>query len=265
MNPSTTTPSYRIIPVPRASSRLADLVAKSRSARLHALQTDPDSFVATHRVESALPLSVWKNRLTNPDTTVLACVSTCADDTDDDVQLLLEREWIALAAVRGPLHQAEYYATPAMGLVPPACPAAETRWHVYDVYTLPSHRGRGLAKRIVAACIRLALSLSRASPFSSAPQMEDDTDVITQHDADKNVTTHARIRLFTDPRTPWLVTMYTNLGFVAAGHVTLHEAVCANGLQESIPPDTRATRELDARWHTRRGLALERVVGLGDG
>ncbi|KAJ4370936.1 hypothetical protein N0V86_008630 [Didymella sp. IMI 355093] len=275
-----TAPTYRIIRVPRASPRLAELVTKSRTTRLHALETDATSFLAQHAVEAALPLETWHRRFSNPETTILACVATSEDtresasggsdtavspddeyqngDGDADVTLLLQRQWVAVAALRGPMRYEDYYATPDMGLPIPANPQAEARWHVYDLYTLPSHRGRGLAGKLVNACVAAALEGSRNQP---ADELGSELDISKPATMETTVR-KARIRLFMNPATTWLVAMYEALGFQAAGAVTLEEGFRANCLDESIPGGTRESVEGRAKWHTRFGLAMERVVPL---
>ncbi|KAF3043744.1 hypothetical protein E8E12_009371 [Didymella heteroderae] len=254
------TTTYRIIRVPRASPRLADLVTKSRATRLHILKTDPTALLAQHAVEEALPLEVWHKRFTHPEITVLVCVATPSTTTDvsaplgstniasntgipdhETTTLLLEREWVAVAALRGPVTYEDYYVTPDMGLPVPVDPETEARWHVFDLYTAPPHRGKGLARKLVTACIATAVAR-------------------TQHPDATQPLRKARIRLFMNPANAWLIRVYESMGFKAEGKVTLEEGFRVNCLDESIPAGTSETEEGRARWHTRFGLAMERVV-----
>ncbi|KAH6612029.1 hypothetical protein C7974DRAFT_323471 [Boeremia exigua] len=230
------TPIYRVIRVPRDSPRLPDLAAKSRAARLHALHTDPTSFLSQHATESALPPTVWQTRLSHPETAILIAVATCSPSAADDETVLLDSEWAGFAAVRGPMKYADYYVSPDQGLPVPRNPHEEARWHVYDVYTLPAHRGRGLAKW-------LAKGLGAEGPGAEGLELK-----------------QARIRLFVDPRNAWVVKVYEGLGFRAAGSATLEEGFRANMLEESIPRDTRVNAEVERLWHARFGLAMERIV-----
>ncbi len=260
---------YKIICVPRASPRLADLVIKSRSTRLHALETDPTSFLSQHAIESALPLSVWHKRLSNPETTILACVATTTTTGNnvDDETTLLEGQWVGFAAVRGPMKYSDYYVTPDMNLPIPENPHVEARWHVYDLYTLPAHRGRGLAKLLVNACIDTAVQYTRLLALS--PRAYEGLRTDNGGGGDSSVSTDeklqfARIRLFMDPKNAWLITVYENLGFRGAGRVTLEEGFRANALDESVPDDTRVNEEMERLWHARFGVAMEQVVGIGE-
>ena len=280
------TPTYRIIRVPNVSSQLAELVTKSRTTRLHALKTDPTAFLARHDVEEALPMEVWHKRLTNPDITVLVCVATHDSsltapsttsidankkgvDEEEQVRALLEGEWIAVAALRSMKYE-EYYASPGMCLPVPEHPEAEARWHVFDLYTLPSHRGRGIAKQLVKACIATALSYSKGSSsqhrFSKDSSFQGASQPLTPSgpsEKSKSVpVSKARIRLFMNPKNVWLIKVYEGMGFVAAGKVTLTEGFRANCMDESLPVGTEETEEGRAKWHTRFGMAMEQVVDL---
>ncbi|KAF2035130.1 hypothetical protein EK21DRAFT_96910 [Setomelanomma holmii] len=78
----------------------------------------------------------------------------------------------------------------------------------------------------------------------------------------------ARMRLFVNPKTTWLVAAYRQGGFQDSGMVTLREGFIANGMDESIPSDTTSTPELRVQWETRYGLAMEKIIeivqSLGD-
>lgn len=281
-------PTYKVIRVPRASPRLAELVAKSRTARLHALETDPTAFLSQHATESALPLSVWKKRLCDPEITVLACIAiyptkpaltsssnnttSLLDDqtAPDDITLLLTSEWVGFAAVRGPMTYDDYYVTPDMGLPVPDYPDEEMRWHVFDLYTLPQHRGRGLARKLVGECV--AVAVEGSSTLTPSALNEEPGGALNGSSAlsskldgvelSGGEVKQARIRLFMNPKNPWLVTMYESLGFRAVGKVTLEEGFRANRLDESVPENTRENEELERVWHTRFGLAMERIESV---
>lgn len=245
--------AYRLIRVPRASPRLAELVTKYRAMKLHALKTDPASLGAKHDIEAALPFSVWTKRLSNPEATILVCIATGnTTDNQDPIMDLMDNKWVGLATIRGPMKYEDYYVNPDMGLPVPAVPEAERRWHIYDLYTLPEHRGQGLARNMVKECVAIAVE-------STASQCADNETTACPDGLEVNA---ARIRLFMNPKHAWLLTMYESFGFVAAGKVTLEEGFRANVLDESIPANTRETKDLVDMWHTRIGLAMEQVVKL---
>jgi ribosomal protein S18 acetylase RimI-like enzyme len=243
--------TYKIIHVPKKSPQLADIVAKTRATRLNVLETDPTSWLSNHAAESALPISVWERRLTSPDITILVCIATSRNEDGRDPETnLLQSEWAGFAALRGPMKYEDYYVTPDMGLPFPASPEEERRWHLYDLYTMPMHRGQGVARRLIEECIATAVRYTEGSEPALAPS------------AHIPEVKHARIRLFMNPKNAWLITVYEKMGFVKAGMVTLAEGFRANSMDESIPANTRETKEMVDVWHTRYGLAMEQVVRI---
>ncbi|KAJ8106482.1 hypothetical protein OPT61_g9507 [Boeremia exigua] len=230
---------YKIVRIPRASPNFADLVTKSRTFRLHALETDTTSFLSPYAVESALPLSVWHKRLSNPEVTTLVCVATTAPSDANDETLLIEGQWVGFAAVRGPMKYKDYYASPEMQLPIPENPHTEARWHVYDLYTSAAHRGRGLAARLGNACIALAVEHTRALTLPSPAHGVTLPSTQEPNAATSAELQHARIRLFMNPKYTWLVSGYESQGFRVAGRVSFEEGFRANAAEESIPEDTR--------------------------
>jgi ribosomal protein S18 acetylase RimI-like enzyme len=243
--------TYKIIHVPKTSPQLADIVTKTRTTRLHTLETDPTSWLSNHAAELALPISVWERRLTSPDITIFVCIATSSDEHGRDPETnLLQSEWAGFAALRGPMKYEDYYASPDMGLPIPASPEEEGRWHMYDLYTLPKHRGQGVARKLIEECVATAVKYTGGCEPALAP---------SAHNPEVK---HARIRLFMNPKNVWLITVYENMGFVKAGKVTLAEGFRANSMDESIPANTRDTKEMVDVWHTRYGLAMEQVVKI---
>lgn len=243
-----TSTTYKIIRVPRNSPRLTYLINKIRTTRLNALENDPGSFLSKYSVESALPISVWTKRISS-ETSTLICVATDRKSALlDDESALIESEWAGFAAVRGPMEYEDYYPSPDMGLQIPSNPSEETRWHIYDLYTLPAHRGRSLAKQLMNSCIEVAAEHTKGLCNSKSKEMSFPT---------------ARIRLFMDPKNIWLCKMYEGLGFRASGKVTLAEGFRANIMDGSVPEDTQSTEELRSIWHTRFGLAMEQIIRVG--
>lgn len=243
--------TYKIIQVPKSSPQLAEIVTKARATRLHTLETDPTSWLSNHATESALPISVWERRLTSPKITIFVCIATSSNDDGRNPETnLLQSEWAGFAALRGPMKYEDYYVTPDMGLPIPVRPEEEARWHMYDLYTLPEHRGQGVAKKLIEECIATAVRYTEGGehaliPSAYIPEVK-----------------RARIRLFVSPKNAWVISMYEKMGFVKAGKVTLTEGFMANTMDESIPANTRETKELVDLWHTRFGLAMEKVVKI---
>jgi GNAT superfamily N-acetyltransferase len=237
----TTPPSYIILPIPQTSPRLTALVDKFKTTKLAALAAEPTGFVVKHAQEVLHPLSVWESRLAAP-STILICVATphgfVAGGANPEEDVLLAGEWVGMATVRGPLSWASYH-LPASGQPVPRQPHRETYWHLCILYTAPAHRGKGLAKRIVHAALDVA---RQRTECLGEDKMQ------------------ARVRLFFDPAKEHLERFYTGLGFSRAGMVTLREGFVANGDAEMLPRDTAGSEELRARWETRFGVAMEKIV-----
>jgi GNAT superfamily N-acetyltransferase len=237
---STTTPEfhYTVLRIPATSPHIADLVAKFRDTKLAALKADPGSFYQRYDVELLHPLSVWHTRLTSQ-RTCLVCVAT-KDLASSPEDALLIGDWAGFASVRGPMSFEEYYASPEMGQPVPKDPEHETRWHVYDLYTAPFHRGRGVAKKLGEGLFGVVAEETRALN-GGAPK-------------------RARLRLIVHPKSTWLVKGYSDFGFKESGRVSLSEGLVANGMAESVPKDTNSTEELRALWETRYGMAMEKLI-----
>jgi ribosomal protein S18 acetylase RimI-like enzyme len=236
--PSVPPITYTILPIPRTSPHLAELVQKFKAAKLAALLAEPTGFAVKHADEVLHPLSVWESRLAPP-STVLICVATPAENTGQEKDVLLEGDWVGMATIRGPLRWETYY-LPESGQPIPEQPARETYWHLCNIYTSPSHRGQGLAKKIVHAAV--ASARSRTSDSGDAKI--------------------ARVRLFFDSAKEYLKVLYRGLGFEEAGMCTTREAFVANGDAELVPRDTKGSEELRWRWERRYGQAMERIVDV---
>ncbi|KAJ4362986.1 hypothetical protein N0V83_010103 [Neocucurbitaria cava] len=244
MNSNTHTEvQYHIVRIPTTSPHLADLVTKFRDTKLLALQTSPSEWIYQHALEASHPLSVWQSRLIRQNT-ILICVATSAPVTSSE-DALIQGEWVGFAAARGPLSFEEYYPVPEMQQTLPDDPDAETRWHIYDLYTFPANRGQGIARKLGAACMATVSEITATSKASGG-----------------NVR-RARIRLFVNPKNTVLVDTYERLGFQMSGRVTLREGFEANGMRESIPSeDSMSAEDFKKMFDTRYGMAMERVVDV---
>jgi GNAT superfamily N-acetyltransferase len=241
MDPTATSDlHYTVLRIPTNSPHIADFVAKFRDTKLAALKADPASFYQRHDVESLHPLSVWHARLTSQ-RTCLVCVATKVPVSSSE-DALLNGEWAGFAAARGPLSFEEYYSSPDMGQPVPKDPESELRWHVYDLYTAPLHRGHGVATKLGKGLTAV---------------VAEDTQAMND-----GVIKRARLRLIVHPKSTWLVKGYLNGGFEKSGTVTLREGLVANGMAESVAEDTSSTEELRAIWETRYGMAMERVIDV---
>jgi ribosomal protein S18 acetylase RimI-like enzyme len=239
---ATTSPPQYIYKTLRIPPNSPHLATKYRATKLAALTTSPTSFAVTLADESLHPPSTWQARLTPP-SIILVCVATTpTEDALSEEDLLLEREWIGFATIRGPLSWENLFFLPESGQPVPADVDAETMWHLCNVYTSPAHRRRGISTRLISAATEIARAHTKE--LQGAKQMR------------------ARIRLFCSPKNEVVVSLYAGLGFVEAGRITLEEAFVANGDEGVLPRDRESTEMLRERWKGRGGLAMERVVDV---
>jgi ribosomal protein S18 acetylase RimI-like enzyme len=234
---------YTICRIPHESPHKPDFVTKFRDTKLAALAEDPTGFAVQHADEILLPLDVWRKRLAPP-ATVLICVKTSNLDTGDtsNEEILLSGEWVGMVTSIGPLPYSLYH-IPGSGQPVPEDPDRETRWHVCNLYTSPTHRGHRLGAALVDACADVARER-------------------TIKDSKNGDKTKARLRLFCNPKKTFLVKLYRGMGFQEAGNVTLRDGFVANGDEALLPEDTSSTEEKRGLWETRYGLAMERVIDV---
>lgn len=228
---------YTVIRIPATSPRIDELVTRFRQVKLAALKADPTAFLS-YEVESLHPDPVWQDRLSG-NVAYLVCVRTTESDLSPE-DALLGGDWAGYSAVRERVSREEYYAHPNMGQPVPDHPELETRWHIYDLYTLPAHRGRNVAKKLVDACI-----------------------AVVEHAmaADNSASKQARIRLMVNPANLWLVQWYGRVGFKESGQATLRQGFTANGWENSVPENSVKSEELRKKWETPFGMIMETVTG----
>jgi GNAT superfamily N-acetyltransferase len=135
-------------------------------------QSRPGSFVQLYDVEALRPVSSWQSFIDRYITSHVCVLSEGAVLSPEDA--LLRGEWVGYAAIRRPVAVEDYYPSPDMAQWVPDHPVVETRWHTYDLYTSPTHRGRGVAKKLWEAMLAIAMgdthamrgTLKRSARFS---------------------------------------------------------------------------------------------------
>ncbi|KAF1939958.1 hypothetical protein EJ02DRAFT_445787 [Clathrospora elynae] len=153
--------------------------------------------------------------------TVLICVAATNPSRSTE-DALIQEGWVGFAAVRGRIVCEAYYTAPEMQPIPES-PEAETRWHVSDLYFNLAHRGHSIARKLGAACMVTIGELATAEGNHKA-----------------------RISLL--------------VSFRESAKVSMREGLEANGMIENIPNDTTSTEELGRAFHSKVGIAMERVV-----
>jgi GNAT superfamily N-acetyltransferase len=233
---------YTVLRIPATSPRLDELAEKFREIRLEAIKANPAGSFVLYGLEYKHPLSVWRTRISG-DVTCLVCVSN-ADPALSSEEVLLSADWAGFAFVKC-MSIEEYYSYPEMGQVVSKTPEIEIRWHFYDLYTIPAHRGRNVGSKLVKASLTMAEEALRL-----------------QGPANGTVHKIGRMRLMAQAKQLWLVNWYRQFGFNDNGMATLVQGLTANNMRDSIPPDTNSTEQLRARWETPIGLVMEKIIEI---
>ncbi|KAH7066353.1 putative GNAT family acetyltransferase [Paraphoma chrysanthemicola] len=212
---------YSYIRIDPESQLLSRLAQNYKALRLSALQQSPSSFSSTYDIESRFPDEWWESRLQIPGRETFICVANGASSSAD--------EWVAQVTLIGPV-PASSYRLPEAAQQPPVGPdEEEEKWQMLSLYTLPTHRGKGIAK----ALCREAFQWLQA-PAASKPRPE-----------------LIRVRIMVKPENVATVQMYQSLGFTDAGRCTLAEALVANGDEALVPADGGGDK-----FQTRAGLIM---------
>lgn len=231
------------LPQDADATTLDALATKLRAFKLHALQVAPEAFSAEFAVESRLPQSTWLSRITVPGTAILVCVAIEQDKDerpsnfgDRQLRILLDGEWAGTFTMIGPISREEYI-FPKSGQPEPGPEKSETRWQLTSLFTLPEHRGQGIAKRLTEAAIKAGKSAS------------DEMGRVSGRDV------RTRIRLVVHPDNTGVVKMYERFGFVDSARMTVAEACAANRAADAVPKNADPKK-----WHSRFGVAMEILV-----
>ncbi|KAF4179619.1 hypothetical protein CNMCM8694_001561 [Aspergillus lentulus] len=172
------------------------------------LKLSPSSFAATYESEALFTDEYWKSRLSQPGRETFICAAHPAANSNASNKEDLV--WVAQLTLLGPRTKEEFTLPATSGQPEPGPDEEEERWQLLGLYTLSSHRGRGIAKRLCAEAIKYLVEY-RAEP--------------------KNV--HVRVMV------KWgmeaAVRLYQQLGFEEVGSCTLAEALIANGEGDLLP------------------------------
>jgi ribosomal protein S18 acetylase RimI-like enzyme len=168
----------RALKLPRSLPLPADfdaLLAKYKAFRLLALQLSPKSFGSTHAREAAFTDDVWVSRMSNPlaativgvdDTTTTTTTTTTTSDaasSNDEVELLLQSEWLGTTTLTGPY---EYDAAVKVLAghkeveVDQVLLSDAKIFFINGMSVIPAARGAGVGSAILAQAMRVARELA---------------------------------------------------------------------------------------------------------
>ncbi|GFG18096.1 hypothetical protein IFM5058_08829 [Aspergillus udagawae] len=191
-----------------------------RDLRLQALKLSPSSFAATYESEALLTDEYWISRLSQPGREAFVCAARPASkphaSNGDDL------EWVAQLTLLGPRTREEFTLPATSGQPEPGLDEEEERWQLLGLYTLSSHRGRGIAKRLCAEAVKYLVQC-RSEP--------------------RNVNVRLMVKWGMDAA----VRLYEQLGFKEVGSCTLAEALIANGEGDLLPEGYEAQEKFCAR------------------
>ena len=174
------------------------------------------SFSDPYEIESRSGDGYWQSRLqlsgvtdrTNAFTsgreTFICASKVSASPAGDEVC-----EWVGQLTLLGPV-PAQRYLLPESAQQPPVVPdQEEERWQMVSLFTLPTHRGKGVAKSLCSEVFRW---LREHKPTYGKPRPK-----------------QIRVRTMVKPENTAMVKLYEGLGFTHAGKCILAEALKANG------------------------------------
>ena len=137
---------------------------KYQKLRLQSLRSDPDSFSSTISGESKQPHEFWTGRMLNPRARHFIGVRLTTDSSAgfgaDDVEAVLEAEWVGTLVVIGPTAVASDERSPWKSLArgrftedgeEANSDSAVSAYHLAGFYVNPEVRGQGLGGLLVNA------------------------------------------------------------------------------------------------------------------
>jgi GNAT superfamily N-acetyltransferase len=216
-------------------SKTVDLSRSSRrykDLRLQALKLSPSSFAATYESEALFAEEHWQSRLsqTGRETFVCAALPVLKSHASNG-----EGEWVAQSTLLGPRTKEEHTPRTTSGQAERALDDDEERWQLLGLYTLPSHRGRGIAKQLCREAIKYLVE------FRPEP---------------KNV----NVRLMVKWGMNATLRLYQQLGFEVVGNCTLAEALIANDEGDLLPADY----EVQEKYCTQSGHVMIQRLSRGN-
>ncbi|KXN84325.1 hypothetical protein AN958_12740 [Leucoagaricus sp. SymC.cos] len=133
-------PSYTVYSIPAVPGQ--HHIVQYKDLRLQAIQTDPQHFSSSYERELSLSYEQWKARLQSRDkVTIVAAASFQSSE-----RLSWQHKWVGMITVMGPKVLQQY------GFTPPRSVQGRGSYYLFmGVWMHPSHRGKGLGKKMIAA------------------------------------------------------------------------------------------------------------------
>lgn len=219
---------YTYFRVSKGEDDILSAVEKYKELRLRALKQSPTSFSSTYDTEAAFTNDAWISRLSGAGRETFICAASPRNPTPEhDVSVPSKTEWVAQVTLLGPQPQEAFVLPAESGQPMPASDEEEERWQMLSLFTLPLHRGQGIAKELCREALEYLKS------YQTCPK-------------------HVRIRLMVKPENHATVKIYRQLQFTQVGKCNLAEALVANGDGELVPKGYGD----DMKYSARNGLIM---------
>ncbi|KAH7169941.1 hypothetical protein EDB81DRAFT_774101 [Dactylonectria macrodidyma] len=209
--------AYSFLHIDKSAVDISPAATKYRALRLEALRQSPTAFSSTLETESQFTDDVWVSRLCDTVKETFVCVFEEGETS----------EWVAQVTLRGPLSAEQFRLPSESGQDFPADGQMDETWQMLGLYSLPSHRGKGLAAKLCNEAYQFLVRQQGAK------------------------TPHVQVRIMVKPENTATIRLYQRLGFEHMGLCTLEEALRANGDGDLIPKG-----KLGEKYTTRSGIIM---------
>ncbi|KAJ7046456.1 hypothetical protein C8F04DRAFT_1064342 [Mycena alexandri] len=258
--------SAHALPSPRTSTsppaELSALAHRYAALRLEALLTSPKAFGSTHAIESKFTHKEWTEMIWRKNIVVLVCVAHPAIQSEEVKAGMagLDGHWVASGILRGPIAADEYALNG-----PPPTPISttdsgtveETRWQMTAVFASEAHRGRGLGKMLIQAGKDYAMAHTQTLGLKNPK-----SDVVLHTSTQRPTKNSSRLRVIIHPDNLAVLSLYSGMGFLAAGRTTGQEAYRTNGDLSSWELKLRTlTDEMKEYWKTAKVAVVMEWAG----
>ncbi|KAL5341096.1 hypothetical protein BJX70DRAFT_359596 [Aspergillus crustosus] len=232
---------YTYFRVPKNEDGLPRSAQQYKELRLSALKLSPSSFAATYDSEATLKDEYWRSRLAHVGSETFVCgarrisSSTASGSGSSENGTGNGKEeplqWVAQLTLLGPRTKSQWALRPEEVALDTTPENEEERWQLLGLYTLPTHRGKGVARSLCDEAVRYLIE-DRTGP--------------------KNVV----VRLIVRGTMSGVIRFYEQMGYEEVDRAALAEAMIANGEGDLLPGDYRDQERL---W-VRSGFVLVKRV-----
>ncbi|KAF9441755.1 hypothetical protein P691DRAFT_714906 [Macrolepiota fuliginosa MF-IS2] len=147
-------PTYAVYSIPTIPGQ--HHIVQYKDLRLQALQIDPQSFSSTYERELSMTYDQWRARLQSRDKATI--VATASFQSSE--RLSWQHKWVGMITVLGPKILKQF------GFTVPRSVQGGSHYAFMGVWIHPSHRGKGLGRRLISA----GMDWTRADDETGPPE-----------------------------------------------------------------------------------------------